>query len=161
LSKRLIAMLAAVLAVAIVAAGCGSSSDTGSSDTTETAAALSKAAFVKKADAICTVGNESIENEADEFAKENNVNTEKPTQAEKEEVIVAVVAPSVRKQGEEIAELGTPSGDEEAVEAIVAAVEEGADELEAEPKLLIDGENPLAKGSKLAKSYGLKVCGEE
>jgi hypothetical protein len=159
-------MLAAVLAVAIVAAGCGSSSDdsssdTGSSDTTGTTAALSKAEFIKQGDAICTKGNESIETEANEFAKENNVNTEKPTQAQKEEVIIAVVAPAVRKEGEEIAELGAPSGDEEAVEAIVAAVEEGADELENEPKLLIDGKNPLAKGSKLAKSYGLKVCGEE
>jgi ABC-type glycerol-3-phosphate transport system substrate-binding protein len=170
LSKRLIAMLAAVLAVVIVAAGCGSSGDdsssgdTGSSDTTETTdttAALSKAEFIKQGDAICTKGNKTIETEANEFAEENDVNTAKPTRAQKEEVIVAVVAPSVRKQGEEIAELGAPSGDEAEVEAIVAAVEEGADELEKDPGLLIDNKNPLAKSSKLAASYGLKVCGEE
>jgi hypothetical protein len=166
LSKRLIAMLAAVLTVAIVAAGCGSSSedssgDTGSSDTTETSAALSKAEFIKQGDAICTKGNKTIETEANEFAEENDVNTQKPTRAQKEEVIAAVVAPSVRKQGEEIAELGAPSGDEAEIEAIVAAVEEGADELEEDPGLLIDNKNPLAKSSKLAASYGLKVCGEE
>src|SRR3954447_26083138 len=102
-------MLAAVLAVAIFAAGCGSSSDdssgdTGSSDTTETSAALSKAEFIKQGDAICTKGNKTIETEANEFAEENDVNTQKPTRAQKEEVIVAVVAPSVRKQAEEIAE---------------------------------------------------------
>jgi ABC-type glycerol-3-phosphate transport system substrate-binding protein len=160
LSKRLIAMLAAVLAVAVVAAGCGGSDDS-SSATTETAAALSKAEFIKQADAICTKGNESIETEANEFAEENNVNTKKPKRAQQEEVIIDVVAPGVRRQGEEIAELGAPSGDEEEIDAIVAAVEEGADELEEDPGLLISGKNPLAKGSKMADSYGLKVCGEE
>jgi len=172
LSKRLIMMLAGVMAMAVVAAGCGSSSsdstsassgDTAAStgDTTVTTSALSKAELIKQGDAICTKGNKSIETEANEFAEENNVNTKKPTQAQKEEVITEVVAPGVRKQGEEIAELGAPSGDEPEVEAIVAAVEGGADELEEDPKLLIEGKNPLAKGSKLAASYGFKVCGEE
>ena len=157
MSKRLIAMLVSVMAIAIVAAGCGSSS----SDSTETTAALSKAEFIKQGDAICTKGNQAIETEANEFAEENNVDTEKPTDAQQEEVITEVVAPAVRKQGEEISELGAPSGDEAEVEAIVAAVEGGADELEEDPKLLIEGKNPLAKGSKLADSYGFKVCGEE
>ncbi len=156
MSKRLIAMLAGVVAVAIVAAGCGSSSDT-----SETTAALNKAEFIKQGDAICTKGNKAIETEANEFAEENNVNTEKPTKAQQEEVITEVVAPGVRKQGEEIAALGAPSGDEAEVEAIVTAVEGGAEELEENPSLLIEGKNPLAKGSKLADSYGFKVCGEE
>lgn len=154
MSTRLIALLAGVVAIAIVAAGCGSSSDS-----TETTAALSKAEFIKQGDAICTKGNESIDTEANEFAKENNVNTNKPTKAQQEEVITDVVAPEVRKEGEEIAALGAPSGDEAEVEAIVAAVEGGADELEEEPSLLVEGKNPLAKGSKLAGSYGFKVCG--
>jgi maltose-binding protein MalE len=168
LSKRLIAMLAGVVAVAIVAAGCGSSSDStsgssesSSADTTATTAALSKAEFIKQGDAICTKGNKSIETEANEFAEENNVNTEKPTKAQKEEVITEVVAPDLLKQGEEIGELGAPSGDEAEVEAIVAAVEGGAEELEENPSLLIEGQNPLSKGSKLAGSYGFKVCGQE
>ena len=174
MSKRLIIMLAGVMAMAIVAAGCGSSSSSdstsaGSSDTTAstgadttvTTPALSKAALIKQGDAICTKGNESIETEANEFAKENNVNTKKPTKAQKEEVITEVVAPNVHRQGEEIAELGAPSGDEAEVEAIVAAVEGAADELEENPTLLFEGTNPLAKASKLAGSYGFKVCGEE
>jgi hypothetical protein len=163
-------MLAGVVAIAIVAAGCGSSSsdssgtsgsDTTAStgDTTATTATLSKAELIKQGDAICTKGNESVEAEANEFAKENNVNTKKPTKAQKEEVITEVVAPDLRKQGEEIAELGAPSGDEAEVEAIVAAVEGAADELEETPSLLFEGTNPLAKASKLAGGYGFKVCG--
>jgi len=173
LSTRLIALLAGVVAIAIVAAGCGSSSSDSSStsassgdttastgDTTATTAALSKAELIKQGDAICAKGNESIETEANEFAKENNVNTKKPTKAQKEEVITEVVAPDVRRQGEEIAELGAPSGDEAEVEAIVAAVEGAADELEETPSLLFGEKNPLTKASKLAGSYGFKVCGE-
>jgi len=76
-------------------------------------------------------------------------------------VITDVVAPGVRQQVEEIAELSAPSGDEAEVEAIVEAVESGADELESDPKLLLEGANPLGEGSKLARAYGLKECGEE
>ena len=154
MSKRLIALLAGVVAIVVVAAGCGSSSGSDSSS-------LTKAEFIKKADAICSRGEKSIEDGAEKFAKENNVDTEKPTKAQKEEVITQVVAPNIRKQGEEISELGAPSGEDEKVEAIVTAVEEGADALEEEPTTLFEGKNPLEHGSKLAKEYGLKVCGEE
>jgi hypothetical protein len=151
MSKGLIALFAGVLLVALVA-GCGSS---GSDDS------LTKAEFIKQADAICTKGEKSIEDGAEKFAEENDVNTEKPTKAQQEEVIQQVVAPEIRQQAEEIGDLGAPSGEEDKVEAIVTSVEEGADELESKPAQLIEGKNPLAAGSKLAKEYGLKVCGEE
>ncbi|MET0559179.1 MAG: hypothetical protein ABW065_10975 [Solirubrobacterales bacterium] len=153
MSKGLIAVLGAVLLVALVA-GCGSSSDSDSD-------ALTKPEFIKQADAICTKGEKSIEDGAEKFAEDNDVNTQNPTEEQQEEVIQQVVAPEIRQQAEEIDELGAPEGDESEVEAIVTAVEEGADELEDKPKLLIEGKNPLTAGSKLAKEYGLKVCGEE
>jgi hypothetical protein len=151
MSKGLIALFAGVLLVALVA-GCGGSSDSSS---------LTKAEFIKQADAICTKGEKSLEESAEKFAKENDVNTGKPTKAQQEEVIQQVVAPEIRQQAEEIGDLGAPSGEEDKVEAIVTSVEEGADELESKPAQLIEGKNPLEHGSKLAKEYGLKVCGEE
>ncbi len=151
MSKGLIALAAGVLLVALVA-GCGSSSDSSS---------LTKAEFIKQADQICAKGEKSIESGAEKFAEENNVDTEKPTKGQQEEVIKTVVAPEIRKQAEEINDLGAPKGEEPEVEAIVTAVEEGADELESKPAQLIEGKNPLEAGSKLAKEYGLKVCGEE
>lgn len=158
MSKRLVVVVVGVLTVVIAAAGCGSSSD--SSGSTASVPALTKAELIKQGDAICTKSNTTLEKEANEFAKENDINTQKPTQAQKEEVITEVVAPRVRQQGEEIGELGVPSGDEKQVEAIVAAVETGADELEETPKLLTEGKSPLDKASKLAGAYGFKVCGE-
>lgn len=167
MSKRAILLFAGVLAIAAVAAGCGGSDDDstnagtgGSTNSDSTTAALTKAEFIKKGDAICEKENESIEGEADDFAKENNIDTSKPTQKQKEEVIVAVIVPSLHAQSEEIAELGAPSGDEEKVEAIIVALEDGTAEVEDDPSLVFEGE-PLKEASRLAKAYGFEVCGEE
>jgi predicted lipid-binding transport protein (Tim44 family) len=159
LSKRLIALLFGVLAVALVA-GCGGG-DSSSGDSTESASSLTKAEFIKQADKICAESNESINAEAEEFAKENEIDTEKATTAEQEEVVSDVVAPAIREQAEEIDELGAPSGAEDEVAEIVAAVESGADEAEATPDVLVEGKGggPFKEASKLADSFGLKVCG--
>ena len=151
------ALLAIGMAIALGAAvvGCGGGDDD------STGATLTKAEFIAQADTICKDGEDALEQEADEFAEENDVDIENPTEAQQEEVISDVVAPAVRQQAEAIDGLGAPEGDEETVEAIVAAVESGADELESDPKLLLEGENPLGEGSELAREYGLKECGEE
>jgi hypothetical protein len=167
MSKGLIAVVAGVLMVALVIAGCGSSdSDSGdngsnSSGGGDETVALTKVEFIKQADSVCEKGNKAIEDGADKFAKDNNVDTEKPTEEQKEEVIVEVVAPEIRQQGEEIGELGAPEGDEAKVEAIVTSLEDAADELESEPKSLFEGKSPLADASKLGQDYGFKVCGAE
>jgi hypothetical protein len=151
LSKRLIAMLAGAMAIAIVAAGCGSSSDT--------TVVLTKTEFIKQGDAICAKGGKQIEDEADEFAKENNVDTSKEDQ---EEVIATVVAPVLQTQVDEISELGAPSGEEDTTAAIVEALADGAEELEENPASLLesDGAGPLDKAKELAGRFGFKVCGQ-
>jgi hypothetical protein len=154
-SKPFIALLAALTAISMIAAGCGGSDSTDSSS-------ITKAQFIKQADAICEKGTKENEAEFEEFAEEKNLSEdEEPTKAQQEEAISDIVAPGVQKQIEEIDALGAPEGDEKQVEAIVTSVEEGVEEIEADPSSLIKGENPLGKGSKLAKEYGLKACGEE
>ncbi len=157
LSKRIIALLVGVATLAVLVAGCGggSSSDSTSGET------LTKSEFIKQGDEICKKGNAAIEGEANEFAEEKGIDTEKPTEAQQEEVIEAVVAPAIREQAEAIGDLGAPEGEEAKVEAIVAAVEEGSEEMETNPKSLLEGKNPLEKGSKLAKEFGFKECGSE
>ena len=165
MSKRLIAALFGVLAIAIVAAGCGSGGDstTGGGDSSESASSLTKAEFIKQADAICAKGNEAVSAEAEEFAEENEIDTEKPTTAQQEEVVSDVVAPAIREQAEKIDELGAPSGEEDEVAEIVAAVESGADEAEASPDSIVEGKGggPFEEANELADAYGLKVCGGE
>lgn len=157
LSKRLIAMLAGLVAIAVIAAGCGSSDD--SSD--ETSAELTKVEFIKAGDAICKKGSEQIEEEADAFAKENEVDTSDPSKGDQEEVITTVVVPSLQTQADELSALGAPSGEEDEVAAIIEALEGGAEELEDDPASLLEaGGGPLGKANELANEFGFEECGQ-
>ena len=57
-----------------------------------------------------------------------------------------------------------PRGEEEAVEAIVEAVEAGAEEGEDDPSSFLvesGNEGPFDEANQLAGEFGLKVCGGE
>jgi hypothetical protein len=154
------ALLFGAALIAVLAAGCGSS---GGDDSTSSVSegSLTKAEFIKQGDEICEKGNQKINDEAENFASEEGVDKGEPKQEQQEEAIEQIVAPGVREQAEEIAALGAPKGDQAEVEAIVAAVKTGAAELEEDPEALLEGKNPLSKGSQLAAKYGFKECGEE
>jgi hypothetical protein len=157
LSKRLIAMLAGLVAIAVIAAGCGSSDD--SSD--ETSAELTKVEFVKAGDAICKKGSDQIADEADDYAKENDVDTSNPSKEDQEELIVSVVVPSLQTQADELSELSPPSGEEDEVAAIITALEDGAEEIEDDPASLMEaGGGPLEKANELANEFGFAACGQ-
>jgi hypothetical protein len=159
LSKRLIVLLAGVVAIAAIVAGCGSSDD-GSTDTT---AALTKAEFIKQGDAICEKGSKQIEEEAEAFAEDNDVDTENPSDEQQEEVIETIVGPSLQTQADELSELGAPSGEEAKVTAMLEALEEGAEELESDPGVLLgsNGSDPIDTANELANEFGFKACGQE
>lgn len=154
--RKAFLMIATVVALVAVA-GCGSDDDNGGE---ETQATLTKVEFIEQGDAICTKAEEGSETEAEEFAEENGFDLEKATNEELEEAIAAVLVPALNQQAEEIDALGAPEGDEEQVEAIVVALEEGTAEVEDDPGLVLDGA-PLKEASQLASDYGFEVCGEE
>jgi hypothetical protein len=158
LSKRLIAMLAGVVAIAVVAAGCGSSSDS-----TESTASLTKAEFIKQGDAICKKGNKEIEEGFESFAKENNLPQNKePNKAQGKELVETVIVPDIKAQAEGIRALGAPSGDEAQVSAMLDSLDEGIEAAEEDPEALFAAKSdPFASANKQAKEYGLKVCGQE
>jgi hypothetical protein len=153
------AVLVGVVAIAVIAAGCGGGSD----DSTETAVVLTKVEFIKQGDEICKKGNKQIEDEAEEFAEDNNVDTSNPSKKDQEEVIATVVAPALQTQADELAELDAPKGEEETTAAIIDALEAGAEELEDEPALLLESNaaGPLDKANELANKFGFKECGQE
>lgn len=141
----------AVLLAAVVGFGCGS--DDGSES------ALTKAEFIKQADAICEQGNARIEAEAEEFGKEHE--SEQGTEEHQKQLVTEVVVPGIQAQAEKIADLGAPEGDEETIEEMIEAVEEGAAELEANPLAGMEGKAPLGDASKIARAYGLRECASE
>jgi hypothetical protein len=145
-----------LLALALLVVGCG-----GGSSSSGESGSLSKSELIKQGDAICKKGEEELEAEANEFAQDHGLDTNKPTKAQQEEVIQKVVAPAIQKQAEELRQLGIPSGEEGAVEEILDSLEKGTKELEEEPGKLLQGTNPVAKASNLAKQYGFSNCGNE
>lgn len=148
------AFLAIGMAIALVAiTGCGSGDDGGE----ET---LTKAEFIKRGDEICSKAEERSEPEAEEFAEENGFDLEKATKDEVEEAITAVLVPALEQQAEEIDALGAPEGDEEEIDAIVVALQDGAAEVEDDPGLVFE-DKPLKEASQLARDYGFEACGEE
>ncbi|HWC09415.1 MAG TPA: hypothetical protein VG458_10220 [Solirubrobacterales bacterium] len=155
MSKAFLAVSMAIVTAAIIV-GCGGGDDTNDSST----ATLSKAEFIKEADAICADADEQGQEEAEEFAKENDFSLEKPTDEQLEEAISAILVPSLNQQAEEISALGAPEGDEEQIEALTASLEDVAGEIEDDPGIVINGE-ALTEPSELAEDYGLKVCGAE
>jgi hypothetical protein len=158
LSKGLFGSVFGMLAIALIAAGCG-----GGDDSTSTTAALTKAEFLKQGNQICTEGNKKIDAGFEEFADEENLKpNQEPSDAQKEESAETILLPGVAEQVEDVKALGAPSGEEEQVEEIIEAAEEAVEGGEEDPiSLFAEGQGPFAKVNKLAREYGLTACAGE
>ena len=155
MSKRLIAMLAGVVAIAVIAAGCGSSSDS-------TSSSLTKAEYIKQGDAVCKKGSGEIEEEVDTYAKENNISLKsEPSKEQLEAISENVIIPAVQSQLDGLKALGTPSEDEGRSNEVLDALEEGIEKGEEDPGAFVEGKGTLVKANELAKEFGFKVCGQE
>lgn len=156
MNKGLIATFVGVVAIAAIVAGCGGSDDESSS--------LTKTQFIAQADAICKKGNAEIESEFEAFTKKNGIDeNEEPSKAQQAEVSEAILVPNIQSQSEEIRALEAPSGDEDEISAMLDSLDEGVEEVEANPQAPFESKqpDPFGPANKLAKEYGLKVCGQE
>ncbi|HEY6551234.1 MAG TPA: hypothetical protein VIY71_08565 [Solirubrobacterales bacterium] len=142
-----------MLALALLVAGCG-----GGGDDSSTGPTISKAAFIKKADAICSGGNKRMEASLAHFFQEGK-KIKRPSKADFEELVGKVVVPNLRQEIKEIRALGAPSGDEDKVDEILTALEEGLETAEGNPQAAVDSsEVVFGISSRLAREYGLEVC---
>jgi hypothetical protein len=149
MGKRVIALSVAALAVALVVLGCGGDS-----------ASISRAEFVKKAEAVCKKGEENLRKSFTSYV-EGHKNVTKPSEAQLAALVDAVFSGNIEAEVKQLRAIGLPSGGEEQVEALLDAREESVKGAEAEPREAIsDGEKVFGKASKLAKAYGLKACSE-
>lgn len=161
MGKRWIGVFLVVAMIAGLIAGCGGSDSSstaatdGGSSTGDGGSTLSKAEFIKQADALCAKNNTTMAKEAETFTPSSGA---KPAEVE-EELVTEIYAPGIGNQAEEIASLGAPSGDEEEVEAIVEAIEAGTETAEEDPSTFAQG--AFAESTKLARAYGFEVCGGE
>jgi hypothetical protein len=143
LTKRTCGAIAIALLIA-VAAGCGSS---------DSDKAPTKAEFLKKGNAICKAGDTKTNAAGKKLFKGG-----KPSQAQMMAFAKNTLLPSVTEQVNGVAGLTPPKGDEAKVKAIVTSAQASLAKAKANPKLLVAGD-PFTKTNKLAKDYGLTVCG--
>jgi hypothetical protein len=140
------------MVVALIVAGCGG----GNSSSGPT---ISKAVFIKKADAICKGSIERIEKSFVGYLRKSGGGIH-PGKAAEEELVGKVLVPSVKREAKELRALGAPSGDEDRVDAIIGALEEGVETAESDPKAVTaSSEVVFGIASRLAKEYGLEACG--
>jgi hypothetical protein len=143
-----LAVAMAVLAIAaMAAAGCGSSSKS----KTTTAPAITKAAFVSKANAICTKGNKATNAAGAKLGKN-------PTKAQLTAYAKTVAVPSIQLQITSVKALGAPSGDEATVKKMLTLAQADLNKLKSNPALLNGKTDAFADFAKIAHPYGLKAC---
>jgi hypothetical protein len=146
------AFAAAAIVIAFVVAGCGG-------DSSGTAASsISKEEFIAKADVICKKGTERLQKALFGVLKEQR-NLANVSKAEQEKIVTTVMVPSVSREVEELRALGVPDGDEEKVDAIVGALEEGVETAERNPEVVTKSSDAVfGIASRIAGEYGLKAC---
>jgi hypothetical protein len=153
---KLFALLAALALAAGVIVACGGDDD----DDGGGEQALSKAEYIKQGDAICAEGDREIEKAAEE-AFGDLEQGQQPSAKEIGEFGQETVLPSLQKQIDQLRELPTPEGDEDAVNAIYDAADKGIRELrEGKPEDFVEkGDAAFADANRLAGEYGFQNCG--
>ena len=162
MSKRLIALLAGVMAIAAsrraAAAATTDTTDTGSATVT-----ITKAQLIAQGDAICKQGNEEIEEGFERFQEENDIpKNQEPNDAQGVEIVETVIVPNLKTQSELIRGLGAPEGDEEQVERVLDSLDEAIETAEDDPEALFNEDtDPFGDVNEQAQDYGFRECGEE
>lgn len=153
MNKMLLVLLVLSSILAGLVSGCGSSSDG------ETTDSLTKADFVKQANAICLQSEDEIEALLLKFRKEHLPENKLPSKNQLTEVAEDILLPSLSKEVEEIRALDLPGEGTKDADAALAAFEEA----------IRTGENePVAIGSRavvvfrqangLARELGMTKC---
>jgi hypothetical protein len=143
-------LLLALTAAALlpVLAGCGSSSEEATAQTT-----MPLKKYIGKTDLICSNG--SIEQ--GELA---GAYLETHPKAEELDMVTPAIVPPIEKEITELHELGLPKGHEEQAEVFLEEMEAALVALKEEPKTLSEKNNPFKKSNQLAAELGLGDCSQ-
>jgi len=157
-SKRLIALIFGALAVGLIA-GCGSSGSDNGGGAEISTNSLTKAEFIKQADAICLKRGKQLFGELIALNNENKGVTDSEAGKVLDEFAKTTVVPGFQSEADEIAALGAPEGEVDDVEAMLSDFEEGIKEVDDHASKIGNHDAPATKeANKLAEEFGLKVC---
>jgi hypothetical protein len=141
-----------VLVATLVVAGCGSNDK--KADTAASASGLTRAGYVKSADAVCRAGS----------ARMKAVLAKLPQQPSKQQIrtfTVQSAIPELLRELRELRALPRPAGDKAALDEVYNALGTAIGKLTANPDLVSasGAASPFTKPDQLAHKYGLKFCG--
>ena len=148
----------------LVVAGCGDSSsadDDGTEISVETGS-LSKAEFIKQADAICEETVKNVQSEGEKYARkaEQASTPAVGLAAELPKFVRNVVVPMFEEEIDQISSLGAPSGDEQEITVMLKALQQGLVKAQKEPQALFQGtNNKFNEATQLGEKYGFSSCG--
>ena len=136
--------------------GSGGGGDGEASEPVATSS-LSKAQYVKRANAICTRHRERRVKALDEYREENPEDSEEENFAGS---LQSVYVPMMKEEIAELRELGAPKGDEQRIEKTWKSFEKWVEEAEdlegAEPTKQFNKE--VIRAGNLAGNYGMIEC---
>ncbi len=117
-------------------------------------AAPTKEEFIAEADALCA---EALDANATEFQELLAGN---PSDEEVADFVIEVGVPRTRAVLEDLMALTPPAGDEDTLQAVWDAVEDGNAELESEPSIVTtqSAVSDYETADELAGEYGLDDC---
>jgi hypothetical protein len=141
-------MLVAALTCGLIVAGCGGDDDDGGDGGAE---ALTKEEYVTQGNQICEEGNAQIAEDAEAIG-------DAPDQAASESFVTDSLVPNIQDQIDQLRDLGIPEGDEDQVNGMLDQAESALGEIEADPALLFDENDPFTEVNDELEEYGLTAC---
>jgi hypothetical protein len=154
MKRSLSSNLFLVIAASVAMAGCGGGGE----------ASLSKAEFIKRADAICEKADNVELGELGAYLRAHpGLSKQKPAEVRKK-ALLAIGFPSILKEA-----LGAPNWDEKTIEEFLAGIRKAVKEAEKDPTKAEEdlpngtGKNPeysFRAVNKLANEFGFKQCNE-
>jgi len=150
-----ILVLGVLLAIAAGVSGCG-----GGDDASADAEPLTKAQFIRKADAVCRKADKDQMTAYLEFQTEKGETLQ--TKEGREDLILTAGVPFVEEAIEEIKELGIPKGDEELLSGYIEELETALKEAEEDPLAIAEGSGttPFDAPDAVAAKYGFVACSD-
>jgi hypothetical protein len=144
-----------ISAAASLGAGCGGSSD-GISVQTGT---LTKAEFVKRANAVCSVVRTQFVRDFADYYRDHTPKKVGSEKAWEEAVIEKAVVPNYGGlMIDQLSAIGAPSSEKAKVVSFLETLQQRVHELQEDPDELTKSPYPFAKPATLAKKYGLIKC---
>lgn len=137
--------------VAMIATGCGGNSS------------LTKAEYVKQADAICKKAEKNKKGKIEAFLQKNAPTPGKKLSLEEEakfatDFTIRAVLPSLRTEADELDGLDSPSNEGERANAIIEGFDEMVRKLEDNPAIIAIKPDPFEKVARMARDYGFQTC---